>query len=386
MELMKVLVVGGAGEMGRVGAATIAADEAVDGVLVADRNVAGAHAVAISIGSKATAVALDITDPVALDEALRGVDLVMNTVGPFYRFGRPVLEAAIRAHTHYTDIMDDWEPTADLLKLSDDAKAAGVTAILGAGASPGVSNILAAAAMSKLDEARSLHTVWRGGVGLPPTPPPGTHIEPSAAVEHWLHNLSTPAPVWRDGRQQMMDPLTEFTLQYPGLGPIPAWLCGHPEPLTLPLTYPTLRDAYNLMTSRPGLMKVAIDLAARIRSGSLTVEEADRELIATPGRRGPAAGEAPPVPGLFVLAEGTVTGAPTRVVVSTPVLPGGSMGESTSIPLAITAGMIARGEISTRGVMAPEAVVDPTQFFSRLATFSSDPDSLDPLEFSIERI
>lgn len=382
---MKVLFVGGAGDMGRVGVSAIAADPAVDAVVVADRNFEGAREVSESVGAKANAIGLDITDRASLEAALADVDIVLNTVGPFYRFGRPVLEAAIRTGTNYVDIMDDWEPTADLLELDDQAKQAGVIAVLGAGASPGVSNVLAAAAAARLDEVHVLHTVWRAGAGIPRPPAPGEDIQPAAAIEHWLHNLAVDAPVWRDGRRQYVQPLEALSVTYPGFGSLPVWLCGHPEPLTLPRTYPGLRECYNLMTSRPGLMDVAETIADKIRAGALTLEDGSVELLRSPGRRGPEAGAFPDVPGIFALAEGIANGVPTRVAAWTPVLPTGSMGESTSIPLAIVAGMIARGEIAHPGVMAPESIIDPHRFFERLAAFG-DADARQSLEVIVEEI
>ena len=43
--------------------------------------------------------------------------VVMNTVGPFFRFGVPILTAAIDAGTDYIDVCDDWEPTLEMLAL-----------------------------------------------------------------------------------------------------------------------------------------------------------------------------------------------------------------------------------------------------------------------------
>ena len=51
--------------------------------------------------------------------------------------------AAIEAGAHYLDICDDWEPTLDMLELGERARARGVTAVIGMGASPGLTNLLA---------------------------------------------------------------------------------------------------------------------------------------------------------------------------------------------------------------------------------------------------
>ena len=73
-----------------------------------------------------------------------------------------------------------------------------------------------------------------------------------------------------------------------------------------------------------------------------------------------------------ISAIGTKAGRPTTVGVTTDVLPDGQMGEMTSIPLAVCASMIARGEVTTPGVHAPEAVIDPELFFDRLAAYAGD--------------
>ena len=369
---MRVLVAGGAGEMGQVAAATIAADPAIDSVVVADLRLDEAVRIAGVLGGHVEARRLDVTDPENLRSALSDCDLLLNTVGPFFRFGVPVLSAAIEAGIGYTDINDDWEPTVEMFELHDAARAAGVTAVIGIGASPGISNMLAAAAARELDVIDALYTGWPAGVGIPKPTADDPHPRASAALEHWMHNLAHPIRVWRDGTFRDVLALEERTVVYPGIGSGTVWTCGHPEPLTLPRTYPGVRESLNLMTSRPGLMSVARDLAERVRAGELTVSEASDGLLIAPARRGPAAGERAMFPDVWALAEGTRDGRRVRVGASTDVLPEGRMGESTSIPLAICAGMLARGEIDRPGVWAPEAVMDPDIFFERLAPYAGD--------------
>ena len=107
---------------------------------------------------KVRAVGLDVNDASAMRRAMQNVDIVINTSGPFYRFGVPILQAAIDEGCNYLDICDDWEPTIEMLKLDQAAKTAGVTAIIGLGASPGISNI-GLIAMQELDEVSSF-TGW----------------------------------------------------------------------------------------------------------------------------------------------------------------------------------------------------------------------------------
>lgn len=368
---MRVIVIGGAGDMGQVACRTVATDPKISHVVVADRDKAKAEALAADIGEKSSPLELDVTNEAALHAAIADVDIVLNAVGPFYLFGPPVLRATIAERKHYADIADDWEPTWEMLDLHDEAREAGITAIIGIGASPGISNLLAATAYEQLDQVDSLHTAWRGGSGVPKAPANRDQVQPAAAIEHWIHSLSEPIRLWRNGKYEDTIALESFEIDYPGIGTGQVWTCGHPEPLTLPRTFTDIQNSYNIMYSRPGLIEAARQVRDRVRSGETTVPEGSKDFIMAPGRRGPEAGEVPPYPGIFAYAEGQKDGKPARAVVSANVIPGGTMGEATCIPLAIAAGMIARGEITARGTLPPEAAIDPDIFFERLASFAA---------------
>lgn len=383
---MKVIVIGGAGDMGRVACSTAAADPAIEHIIIADRDGSRAAALADELGAKCTSMQLDVTDSAALAAAVAKADLVLSTVGPFFRFGPPVLDAAITAGKHYADIADDWEPTAAMFEQDEAAKAAGITALVGMGASPGVSNLLAAVAHQQLDTVEALHTVWRGGVGVPKAPERREDVRPAAAIDHWIHSLAAPIRLWRNGRYETGLALETFEIEYPGVGPGQVWTCGHPEPITLPRTFPDVKDSYNVMFARKGLIEAARVVRDRVRAGEIDVPEGSKDFIMMPNRRGPEAGAVPDFPGVFAYAEGTKDGQRVRATVATNVMPTGGMGESTCIPLAIAAGMIARGEITATGVVAPEAAVDPTLFFERLAPFGNIQDGAPLLDIRVEPI
>jgi saccharopine dehydrogenase-like NADP-dependent oxidoreductase len=365
---MRILVIGGGGEMGRHAVRTLCEAEEVDQVVVGDRDRSGAAAVVAEVGTKATARELDVTDGAALRRALNDVEVVLCTAGPFYLLGLPVLAAAIETGTHYLDICDDWEPTLEMLELDDRAREAGVTAVIGMGASPGISNLLAVLAMNECDRVDRVFTAWRAGAGLPRPTPENPRPRATAAVEHWVHNCSDPIRIWRDGQAVQSWALEELPLTYPGLGSNTVWICGHPEPLTLPRARPEVRESLNVMTSRPGLMAAMRRVAARVRSGELDIPAASELLLIEPNIAGSAAGEAPSFPGLFALAEGVKDGQAVRVAARPIAAPAKDMGEFTGIPLAVATLMMVRGEVDKPGVHGPEAAVDAETFFNRLAT------------------
>ncbi len=94
---MKVIALGGCGGMGRYAVRTALTYDFVEQVVVADLDGERAAAFARECGPKATSAQVNAEDDEELAGVLSGADAVLNTVGPFYRFGVPTLRAAIAA-------------------------------------------------------------------------------------------------------------------------------------------------------------------------------------------------------------------------------------------------------------------------------------------------
>ena len=146
---MKVLCLGGSGGMGRFATKAIVDFKELEAITVADLNKDAAEEFANSFDAKVQGIGLDVTDNKKLVEALKEHDVVLNTTGPFFMFGVPILKAAIENNCHYLDICDDWEPTEEMLQLDSQAKDAEITAIIGLGASPGITNLMGLVAMEE---------------------------------------------------------------------------------------------------------------------------------------------------------------------------------------------------------------------------------------------
>ena len=363
---MKVAALGGCGGMGRYAVRTAADYDFVDEIVVADVDLERAQAFAASVAPKAHAVAVDATDDASLDAAIAGCDVVLNTVGPFYRFGVPILRAAIRGGACYLDINDDWEPTLDMLELAPEARDAGVTAVVGLGASPGVSNLLALKAMDGFDHIERIVTGWSFGYSdrvLSESQGDRT----SAALVHWLHQCSGTIRVFRDGKPVDVKPLDELSVDYPGLGVGRAWTVGHPEAVTLPRSQP-VASSVNVMVGSSFVIEVLRRLARQVDEGTLSVEDA-AALMATNEPPGTEIADVPQsvrFPSMFAHASGVRDGRVVRQAAMVVAMPEAGMGGATGVPLACGLAELAAGRLDRPGVFTPEEIIDPETFLSEV--------------------
>lgn len=366
---MRIVVLGGAGEMGQIAVRTAAELPFVGEIVVADRNFTGAEVVAAQ-SRNARAVPVDLRDRDGLAAVIAGVDVVINASGPFFELGVPVLEAVIEAGANYLDICDDWEPTLDMLALDGRARERGVTAVLGIGASPGLTNLLAVKAASALDVTHELLTGWCiDDLSGEETAKMAQRTEPSAATIHWMQQLSGKIRVQKDGEPKLVKPLQRREIAFPGLGRIAAWTVGHPEAVTLPRTVVGLRSCVNVMTCSDEKTFWGLKLLqGLVDTGVFSIREAARELERS-DEKGGAAKSKPfkNLPGLFGWAEGLKDGRPVVSAAWLRGLPAGGMGGTTGVPLGLALHLFA-GETRPRsGVLTPEEAIAPDWFFNLLA-------------------
>jgi len=390
---MKIVALGGSGGMGQYAVRTILGQDRIDEIVIADLDGAAAVRFAEQCGPKATGAAVDVTDEEGLDRLLSGADAIVNTVGPFFRFGPPVLRAAIRAGCDYIDINDDWESTVAMLEMHEQARRAGITAVIGMGASPGITNLLAVKAIGALDTVDEVFTGWDLGAAIPEE----VSDEPSAAMIHGMHQLTGRIRNFDGGRFVDGKPMRTHELDYPGIGRCKTWSIGHPESITFPRYYPDLRKSVNVFVTTPsnlwGMRAIALLVDSHIISLERAAGWAERwegagdevktteQYIEEFARFDEDAGRR--LPPLFALARGKRDGRAATAAAAVLSAPARGMGGATGVPLGVGLGMLGQLDGDRHGVFAPEAVIDPDAFFDRLAPLCS-PERLDSADLLLE--
>ncbi|MEA2024956.1 MAG: saccharopine dehydrogenase NADP-binding domain-containing protein [Actinomycetota bacterium] len=229
---MRIVVLGGAGKMGAMAVEDLVINPRVDEVILADRDMEGAAAIAGYLDSpKLTITESDLNDHEALVALLEPADACLNAT--VYYTNMKVMEACLEAGTHYTDMGGLFHGTLKQLELTDRFTEAGISAVLGMGSAPGAPNILARYAADRLDTIDAIKIYD----GVKP-PPPGT-MKFTYAAPTIIDELTQQPMIFRGGEFIACEPLTEFE-DYPfagSLGHLPMHLSLHSEVATLPVSF-----------------------------------------------------------------------------------------------------------------------------------------------------
>jgi len=353
---MKVIILGGCGGMGRYASKTISSFNQIQMLTIADLNKEDAEEFANQLGSQVKGIGLDINNKELLHETLRSFDIVVNTVGPFFRYGYEVLKTSLDANCHYIDICDDWEPTERMLELDHLAKERDLLAMLGMGASPGITNLLGAIAINELDKAETIYTGWSMDEAKPEDI--SSQKQTNAAMIHGIEQISGKVKVFQDKKFQMTKPLKEIDINYPQRGNFKASIFGHPEAITFPKHYKNLQTSMNLVHGDRLTMTILRFINKLIALRLLSKEIAARFLDwleRSSSSKKPQ--QQNNLPEIYALAIGSKNNKLESVGVSYDGTPTRelSMGDATGLPLALGLKMFIEGDIPIKGVISPES-------------------------------
>jgi short subunit dehydrogenase-like uncharacterized protein len=161
---MQWMIYGANGYTGRL----IAAEAAKRGLqpVLAGRNEAALRALADELGLRWRQFTLDIAG--AVEEGLRGIDLVLHCAGPFSATSAPMLEGCLATHTHYLDITGEIDVFAHCHAQHARAQEAGIVVTPGVGFDVVPSDCLAAQLHRDNPWATSLVLAFEGGGGFSP--------------------------------------------------------------------------------------------------------------------------------------------------------------------------------------------------------------------------
>ena len=368
---MKVLALGGSGGMGRFSSFAISNYPNITKVTIADLNEDNAKEFSNLFDDRFTGIGLDVTDKEHLEKIMSDHDIVLNTTGPFFKFGLPILKSAIKCKCHYFDICDDWEPTEEMLKLNDEALKNQITAIVGLGASPGISNLLGLKAMNELDKTESIITGWDVSSAKPEDE--SSQKGTNAAMEHGLQQISGEIKVYKDKKYKLTKPLEKIKIHYPGRGNHNVFIFGHPEAITFPHHFNDLKESVNAChgsnQSNIYIIKILRWLVDKklisFKQGASLLEWLERK-IGTPNIEKQIKG----LPSIYGLARGLKDNKKASVAVTLSeedLSNSWGMGAITGFPLAFGLKLLLESKINKKGVFAPEGgAINPDDFFSLL--------------------
>jgi saccharopine dehydrogenase-like NADP-dependent oxidoreductase len=193
----RVVVLGGAGAMGRIILRDLLETAKDVAVVCADRDVSAAR------GLDVERVRANVLDPRSLARVLRGASVVVASLP--YRFNLEAMRGALAARAHYVDLGGLFHMTRKQLGLHRAFREKGVTAILGMGSSPGITNLLAVHAASGMGRVSRVHCQV-GSIDrtrFAKAPPLGFGY----SVDTLLDEFSMPSAVFRGGKTRLVPPL-----------------------------------------------------------------------------------------------------------------------------------------------------------------------------------
>ena len=363
----KMIVLGGAGGMGSMAVKDLVLNECFSEIVIADANVEAAERIAQELRSERISIAqVDVTDREGLVRLLSDASIVINFVGPFYKFAPMIIEACMEAKTHYIDICDDYDAAEAILDMDKRVKEAGITVLTGMGTSPGITNILVKMGMDELDVTEEVDTIWVMGESE----------TGSAILYHVFHGGTGLVPGYSKGQRTMIKPFQEqgsLIVEFPEpLGKVKVYDVGHPEPITIPHFYPEVKSVTNKGTLLPSKIvdnfKKLFDLgfsstkAICVNGTNISPRDfAVRFLQENPELL--AVGETNRFGGLKVIVKGKKEGKDVGFIYTT--VSSESTAESVAIPAVVGAELIRDGKVDVVGVIAPE-VLNPIDVFAYL--------------------
>jgi lysine 6-dehydrogenase len=321
----KFIVLGGCGTIGRVVVRDLFESHRQNEITVADY-----RPVPLIRSPRVRTVFADARNP-----DLSGHAVVINCTQ--HDFNVQVMRAALRDSVHYVDLGGLFLHTRRQLKLHRQFQRAGLTAILGMGCAPGITNVMTRAAIEKLGGAKSVKI----RVGTKDfNPAPGFPYSAQTIREE----LTLTAWVVADGKFREMPPRTGWErVKFPK--PVGTqWLVRtrHSEVATLPVTFNLRQCDFKVGFDRQFVRAV---IAGKIPN--------------KPAARG--------VPDDYEIARVIVDGRVFDCHAKANKRWHASAGEiDTGCPPSIVAQMIATGEIARRGVLPPEVAVPVELFFREL--------------------
>jgi lysine 6-dehydrogenase len=322
-----------------------------------------------SSDSRVRSAIVDVRDVHSTTDIIASHDAVLNCVNYYYNI--PIMQAALAARVPYADLGGLYHGSMKQFGLQEEFFRKNVTAVLGMGSTPGITNVMAGVLAKQMDEVRELHV--RIGcfdqTASGPLPVP-------YALDTVLDEFAMEPMIFTHGAPHAVPPMSGMeTINFPApVGKMQALYTLHSEVAMFPRSFPELKEA-SFKVAFPEefthKIKFLVELGFASREKILR-DVTPREMLLALTAKQPAVDAEPrDCDVLRVHAKGLKNGRTVESMAESMILPhpewkiaAGAL--DTGVPLSIVGQMLARGEIKQPGVLCPETSVPADRFFAEL--------------------
>lgn len=369
---MKILVLGGAGIVGKAITKDLVAQPDVSKVVIGDINVRRAEKYLDHLGSsKASVEKVDVSDMRNLIRTMKDFDVIASCI--YYGMIIPMTKAAISAKVHIADLGGFFYGTMKQMELDEEVKRAGITLLHGCGSGPGLNNVVCRYAADKMDRVDEIH-IRAGGVASSPGSGPvkGAGMTIRTVIDEYTHNPM----VYENGQFKKMPCIQgREVVRFPDpIGEQPTYYSLHSEPLTLSkyirgvkvvdikVVFPDEEVAklsplleLGLTGNEPVEFQGQSIIPRQFLDQVLVSQEEEEE------------GEGKEFCATVLWVTGKKDKEPVKLTYEYMVEHDKRWGNTkTGVPFSVGVLMIGRGEITNRGFTVPEECIDPVKFIGEV--------------------
>jgi saccharopine dehydrogenase (NAD+, L-lysine forming) len=323
-------------------------------LVIAGRDEQRAAAFCRELGGGARPRRIDADDPTTLEAGLDGIRTVVTCVT---QADRHLLRAAIDRGLAYTDIAADRQLWQDALELRARAERTGARVLLGAGLTPGISNVMARWLHDTLGQLDQIETAILLGLG--------DDFGPDS-LAYMVGAMARGYAQYEDGQPRQRAAFTAGRrIRFPApIGPRTTDLFPWPEVAYYPTTLGVATAVGRVALDPPwaGRFVSALGTGVRKRIGRASVLRRGTGMI---DRLHPLFADHDR---FALVVTGTSRGRVLRASLS-----GQHQAEATAVAATEFARALTTGEVLEPGVWLPEQAVSPDTFFNAIASSGFPP-------------
>lgn len=314
----------------------------------------------------------DVSKPETLVKAFNGIDIVIHAI--HHEFNLSVMNACLKTKTHYIDLGGLFHYTKKQLKLNNQFKKANLIAVIGMGAAPGITNVLAKYGSKFFDKISNIE-IKLGYVDLS-----DYKQEPvlpiSYSLQTILEEFTWKPAVFRNGKTIFVEPLSgrdQYKFPYP-IGIKKPHYSIHSEIATLPFTLKAKNVSFKIAFDDKFVDNIATlkslgflsDKEVVVKGKKIDTKKALVQILKKV--KNPATLHVHEYEIIRVILEGIESRKKKTIILDARIEGiNENIDKDTGVPPSIAAQMITNEKIITSGVYPPERIVPEEEFFVELA-------------------